>query len=87
MTAGYETLDFHDFHRVELPRRLNAGNGAIAARDVEKHGVLAIQLEEGGDTVTVFFSFLFTFFFFSFFVNYLLSFLSFFYGFLLFPPF
>ena len=50
MTAGYETLDFHDFHRVELPRRLNAGNGAIAGRDVEKHGVLAIQLEEGGDT-------------------------------------
>lgn len=50
MTAGFETLDFH---RIELPRGLNAGKGGIAARDAEKQGVLAIPLEEGVETAPV----------------------------------
>ena len=50
MAARFETLDFHEFHRNELPRRLKAGNGALAARDIEKQGALAIQLEEGGES-------------------------------------
>jgi len=29
--AAFEPLDFHRFHREELPRRLREGNGALAA--------------------------------------------------------
>lgn len=48
MAADFPTLDFDDFHRVELPRRLAAGNGAIAAADeLERIGPLAFRLPEG----------------------------------------
>ncbi|MGH0031465.1 MAG: phytanoyl-CoA dioxygenase family protein [Myxococcota bacterium] len=48
MAAGFPTLDFDDFHRSELPRRLAAGNGAVAARDqLERIGALAFRLPEG----------------------------------------
>lgn len=44
---GFETLDFDDFHRVELPRRLAAGNGARAAEGAPKRNSLAFRLSEG----------------------------------------
>ncbi len=47
MTQGFETLDFHDFHRTELPRRLSRGNGALAASHAAALGSLAIRLGDG----------------------------------------
>jgi ectoine hydroxylase-related dioxygenase (phytanoyl-CoA dioxygenase family) len=48
MTAGFPTLDFRDFHRSELPRRLAAGNGALAAADaLGDVGPLAFRLPDG----------------------------------------
>ena len=34
LPEGSAPLDFHASHRAELPRRLAAGNGALAADDV-----------------------------------------------------
>ncbi len=45
--AGFEDLDFHEFHRRELPRRLAEGNGATAARAVARLGGLAFRLPGG----------------------------------------
>ena len=47
MPDGFEPLDFHRFHREELPRRLRAGNGALAARDARRLGSLAFRLPDG----------------------------------------
>ncbi len=49
LPAGFEPLDFKAFHTHELPRRLAAGNGALAAEAAAKLGTLAIRLE-GGET-------------------------------------
>ena len=45
--AGFANLDFHGFHRTELPRRLAAGNGAMAARGVSDLGGFAFRLPDG----------------------------------------
>ena len=46
--AAFAPLDFGAFHREELPRRLAAGNGAIAAQDdLEALGGLAFRLPSG----------------------------------------
>jgi ectoine hydroxylase-related dioxygenase (phytanoyl-CoA dioxygenase family) len=48
MTAAFPLLDFEDFHRRELPRRLAAGHGAIAADDeLQRIGALAFRLPSG----------------------------------------
>jgi ectoine hydroxylase-related dioxygenase (phytanoyl-CoA dioxygenase family) len=48
MPAEFPRLDFDDFHRRELPRRLAAGHGAIAASDdLEAVGGLAFRLPTG----------------------------------------
>lgn len=48
MPADFPTLDFRDFHERELPRRLAAGNGAVAARDdLPRIGALAFKLPSG----------------------------------------
>jgi len=45
---GFAALDFHDFHRRELPARLAAGHGALAAGDdLERIGALAFRLPGG----------------------------------------
>jgi ectoine hydroxylase-related dioxygenase (phytanoyl-CoA dioxygenase family) len=41
------TIDFERFHREELPARLRAGNGALAAGDAAKIGPLAIRTPAG----------------------------------------
>src|SRR4051794_29661109 len=53
-------IDFEQFHREELPARLRAGNGALAAADAQKIGPLAIRTRAGsftyvpnGDTIDV----------------------------------
>src|SRR3954447_26791414 len=53
-------IDFEQFHREELPARLRAGNGALAAADAQKIGPLAIRTRAGsfthvpnGDTLDV----------------------------------
>ncbi len=45
--SGFADLDFHGFHRTELPRWLAAGNGAMAARGVRGLGGLAFRLPDG----------------------------------------
>jgi ectoine hydroxylase-related dioxygenase (phytanoyl-CoA dioxygenase family) len=46
---AFPTLDFHEFHRSELPRRLASGHGALAAKDdLERIGPLAFRIREGG---------------------------------------
>jgi ectoine hydroxylase-related dioxygenase (phytanoyl-CoA dioxygenase family) len=45
--AGFADLDFHAFHREELPRRLGDGRGAMAARAVAAQGSLAFRLPTG----------------------------------------
>ncbi len=47
MTAEFEHLDFEEFHRHELPRRLAAGNGALAAPGLRGRGSLAFRLPSG----------------------------------------
>ena len=49
--AGFEDLDFQAFHRDELPRRIAAGNGALAAPAVARQGSLAFRLP-GGEAYT-----------------------------------
>jgi ectoine hydroxylase-related dioxygenase (phytanoyl-CoA dioxygenase family) len=46
-TLRDDTLDFDRFHREELPARLAAGNGALAADDARKIGPLAIRTAAG----------------------------------------
>ncbi len=46
MTAGLPSLDFHRFHREELPRRL-ARWGPLAAEAASPHGCLGLCLPEG----------------------------------------
>jgi hypothetical protein len=45
--AAAEPLDFDRFHREELPRRLAAGHGALAARGAARLGGLAFRLPDG----------------------------------------
>jgi hypothetical protein len=47
MTAAFAPLDFDAFHREELPRRLAAGNGALAAPGAASLGSLAFRLPDG----------------------------------------
>ena len=63
MTGALEfaPVDFDDFHLVDLPARVAAGNGRLAARDVATVEPIAFQLLDGraytycpaGDTVTI----------------------------------
>jgi hypothetical protein len=48
MTAAFGPLDFDRFHREDLPARLAAGNGALAARGASRLGGLAFRLAGGG---------------------------------------
>jgi hypothetical protein len=48
MAGPFEQLDFDAFHRKELPRRLAAGNGALAARATHRLDSLAFRRSEGG---------------------------------------
>ena len=43
----FATIDFDDFHRVELPRRIDAGNGALAAPDLAGVGTIAFRVPDG----------------------------------------
>jgi len=60
-TLHFAPVDFDDFHQVELPARITAGHGALAARDVAGVEPIAFQLAAGpaytyrpaGDTVTI----------------------------------
>ena len=45
--ASFEPLDFHRYHREELPPLLRAGRGALAARGARALGSLAFRLPSG----------------------------------------
>ena len=47
MPEGFQPLDFHRFHREQLPALLRAGHGALAARDARRLGGLAFRLPDG----------------------------------------
>jgi len=47
MPAGFASLDFHDFHRTELPQALGAGRGALAAPAAAPLGPLAFRVKDG----------------------------------------
>ena len=47
MSAAFPPLDFHRFHREELPLRLAAGNGSLAARGARRLGSFAFRLPSG----------------------------------------
>ena len=57
----FAPVDFDDFHQVELPARIAAGHGGLAARDVAGVEPIAFQLADGpaytyrpaGDTVAI----------------------------------
>ena len=46
--AAFPPIDFDDFHKSELPKRLAAGNGALASRDPQPLRPIAFSLPEGG---------------------------------------
>jgi hypothetical protein len=46
--AGFAPIDFHAFHREELPRRLADGRGRRAARAAAPHGSLGFRLAGAG---------------------------------------
>jgi hypothetical protein len=47
MSFRFDPIDFDEFHRVELPARLEAGNGALAAPDVQGVPPIAFRLRDG----------------------------------------
>jgi hypothetical protein len=49
----FETLDFDQFHTVDLPARLAAGNGALAAADLRGVDPIAFQLAGDGASYTL----------------------------------
>ena len=49
MTPTFPSIDFHDYHREELPRLLKDGRGADAAASARPLGSLAFHHVESGD--------------------------------------
>ncbi len=47
MSFRFDPIDFDEFHRVTLPARLAAGNGAIAEPDVREVAPIAFRLPDG----------------------------------------
>ena len=47
MSIRFDTIDFDEFHLVDLPKRIEAGNGALAAPDLEKAGTLGFRVPDG----------------------------------------
>jgi ectoine hydroxylase-related dioxygenase (phytanoyl-CoA dioxygenase family) len=48
LPTGFEELDFEEYHRVELPRLLRAGNGELAFAEAKRLGPLAFRMTDGG---------------------------------------
>jgi hypothetical protein len=47
MAITFDTIDFDEFHLVELPKLIEAGNGAIAAADLAGVGTIGFRVEDG----------------------------------------
>ena len=47
MAITFDTIDFDEFHLVDLPKRIEAGNGALAAPDLAGAGTLGFQTPDG----------------------------------------
>jgi hypothetical protein len=47
MSFRFDPIDFDDFHCVELPARLRAGNGALAAPDLQGVEPIAFRVPDG----------------------------------------
>ncbi|MEX2253890.1 MAG: phytanoyl-CoA dioxygenase family protein [Acidimicrobiia bacterium] len=48
----FPPIDFEDFHRIDLPARIEAGNGALAAPDLLGVGPLAFRIADEGVAFT-----------------------------------
>ena len=46
-TLTFPTIDFDEFHTVDLPARIDAGNGALAAPDLAGVGTIAFRTDDG----------------------------------------
>jgi hypothetical protein len=44
---AFDTIDFDDFHLVDLPKRIDAGNGALAAADLAGVGTIGFRTPDG----------------------------------------
>ena len=51
--TDFSGLDFHDFHLQELPRRLQAGHGLIAARLARELPSLCFRLKDTDNAYTL----------------------------------
>jgi hypothetical protein len=47
MTLSFDPIDFDEFHTVDLPARIDAGNGALAAPDLAGVGTLGFRTPDG----------------------------------------
>src|SRR5687767_3837323 len=47
MPITFDTIDFDEFHLVELPKRIEAGNGALAAPDLAGVGTIGFRTPDG----------------------------------------
>ena len=50
--TSFASIDFRTFHEQELPQRIAAGNGALAALSVKDSGALAFRIEGGDEAYT-----------------------------------
>ena len=48
LPKGFKELDFEEYHQVELPRLLAAGNGELAFGQAKRLGPLAFRMTDGG---------------------------------------
>jgi len=49
MVASFPSVDFNEFHQIDLPRRLDAGNAALAKKEAARLRPMAIRLQESGE--------------------------------------
>lgn len=47
VSARFGAIDFEQFHTVDLPARLAAGNGALAAADLDGVQPIAFRIDDG----------------------------------------
>ena len=43
----FPDVDFEDFHQIALPKLIDAGNGALAAPDLQGIGPIAFKVPDG----------------------------------------
>ena len=47
MALSFDPIDFDQFHLVDLPKRIEEGNGALAAPDLAGVGTIGFRTPDG----------------------------------------